>query len=136
MDGPVAVCAARVAVQYGARSNSAEAEPMKTKSRLTAMLAGGLLLAAVAGAGETVQVEIRESKFIPDTVTVKVGTTVKWLNAEKRSNHSVWFKQEQLPESDRFFPGESWSRTFDRPGTYRYTCGPHPEMNGTVMVTE
>jgi plastocyanin len=33
------------------------------------------------------------------------------------------------------FQGDSWERKFDKPGTYRYTCGPHPEMNGVVEVT-
>lgn len=32
------------------------------------------------------------------------------------------------------FVGESWSRRFDRPGSYPYTCGPHPEMKGLVEV--
>lgn len=97
----------------------------------------GLSLSVVgANAAESVVVEIKEYKFQPATVTVKVGTTVKWVNKEKRTSHSVWFKDEGLPESDRFFPEESWQRTFDKPGTYPYTCGPHPEMFGTVVVVE
>jgi len=39
-------------------------------------------------------------------------------------------------ESERFFPGDSWQRTFDKPGTYPYTCGPHPEMKATIIVTD
>ena len=101
-----------------------------------ALILGLSLLALVAGAAETVVVEIKEYKFQPPTVTVKVGATVKWVNREKRTSHSVWFKDEGLPESDRFFPEESWQRTFDKPGTYPYTCGPHPEMFGTVIVVE
>lgn len=83
--------------------------------------------------GETVEVRISESRFQPDRISIKPGDTVKWVNNEKRNNHSVWFKEEGL-ESDRFFPGESWTRTFDKPGLYRYTCGPHPEMTGEVEV--
>lgn len=102
---------------------------------ISLLLAGVLWFTGIASANEVV-VEIRNYKFEPASVTVKAGTRVKWVNAEKRTSHSVWFKEEGLAESERFFPDESWSRTFERPGTYRYTCGPHPEMLGTVVVTE
>jgi Copper binding proteins, plastocyanin/azurin family len=32
--------------------------------------------------------------------------------------------------------GQAWSRTFDKPGTYRYICALHPEMTGIVVVTD
>lgn len=79
-------------------------------------------------------VSIKDYTFTPPTVTVKVGGTVTWVNNEKRTSHSVWFKQPPADESERFFPDESWSRTFDKPGTYTYGCGPHPEMHGVVEV--
>ncbi len=31
-------------------------------------------------------------------------------------------------------PGDSWSRTFDRRGTYAFYCTPHPFMKGMVVV--
>ena len=34
-------------------------------------------------------VEIRDYKFTPAHVTVPVGTTVRWVNAEKRTTHTV-----------------------------------------------
>jgi plastocyanin len=105
------------------------------KLGISLLLAGALWAGGIASAGE-VLVEIKDYKFVPPTLTVKAGTRVKWVNAEKRTSHSVWFQEEGLAESERFFPDESWSRTFERPGTYRYTCGPHPEMLGTVVVTE
>lgn len=87
-----------------------------------------------AEAGEVVEVSIAKMQFEPQQIKVAPGTTVKWINNEKRTNHSVFFQQENLPESDRLFPGESWQRTFDKPGTYPYICGPHPEMTGVVEV--
>lgn len=99
------------------------------------------LLAAVLGvwgvpclAGEAAEVSIEKMLFVPQVLKVRAGTTVTWVNREKRNNHSVHFVQEGLPESDRFFPGETWQRTFDKPGVYPYVCGPHPEMTGTVEV--
>ncbi len=100
-------------------------------------LAFGLWFAAGAvAAGGPAVVEIRQYKFVPDSVTIKVGETVRWVNAEKRASHSVLFSDDGAGESERMLPGESWQRRFDRPGTFRYNCGPHPEMLGTVVVVE
>ncbi len=93
----------------------------------------GLTALPVTAAEPTI-VRIEDYKFLPAQITVKAGTTVRWLNAEKRTSHSIWFKDEGLEESPRFFPEEYWERTFDRPGTYPYTCGPHPEMKAVVEV--
>lgn len=99
-------------------------------------LAIGVALAnSMPALAETVEVVIDQMTFQPAQVTVKVGDTVKWVNQEKRNNHSVLFKNENL-ESERFFPGESWSRTFDKAGVYPYICGPHPKMTGQVEVTD
>lgn len=101
--------------------------------------AAALFLAAFAswaGAGETVEVSIVKMEFEPQHVKIKPGTTVTWVNKEKRNNHSVYFEKEGLAESERFFPGESWQRTFDNPGLYPYRCGPHPEMTGVVEVVK
>lgn len=85
-------------------------------------------------AGEVAEVAIEKMLFVPQILKIRAGTTVTWLNKEKRNNHSIFFEKEGLPESDRIFPGESWQRTFDKPGVYPYVCGPHPEMSGTVEV--
>lgn len=99
-------------------------------------LAGFALVAALANAAEVVEVSIAKMQFDPQHVKIKPGATVKWVNNEKRSNHSILFEKEGLPESDRFFPGESWQRTFEKPGLFPYRCGPHPEMTGVVEVVE
>jgi plastocyanin len=95
----------------------------------------GLLLAALlaAGAAAAAEVRIRDYRFVPERITVKAGTTVKWTNDEKRASHSVVFPAEKL-ESERLMNGDSWQRSFDQPGVYPYTCEPHPEMKGTVEV--
>jgi plastocyanin len=85
---------------------------------------------------QTVSVLIRDYKFEPAVVEIRVGQTVKWTNGEKRTSHSIFFQGPSGFESDRLFPGESWERVFDKPGTYLYTCGPHPEMTAKVIVTE
>lgn len=106
------------------------------KTALKTMLLLAVLGAWVGGgqAGEVAEVKIEKMEFIPQHLKIRAGTTVTWVNMEKRNNHSVFFQQESLPESDRLFPGESWQRVFDKPGMFPYICGPHPEMTGTVEV--
>lgn len=94
------------------------------------------LISTLAGAGEVVEVSVAKMQFSPQRVKIKPGTTVKWVNNEKRDNHSIFFEKEGLPESERFFPGESWQRKFEKPGAYPYICGPHPQMTGVVEVAE
>jgi len=94
------------------------------------------LVSTLAGAGDVVEVSIAKMEFSPQRVKIKPGATVKWVNNEKRNNHSILFEKENLPESERLFPGESWQRSFEKPGEYPYRCGPHPEMTGVVEVAE
>ncbi len=101
--------------------------------RIFAMLPP-LLFSALAFA--QAEVVIRDYKFDPAELRVKVGTTVRWTNQEKRTSHSVLFLGPGGFESERLFPDESWQRTFDKPGSYPYSCGPHPEMQGRVEVAE
>ena len=86
-------------------------------------------------AQQTVEVIIQGYQFQPKVAQIQVGDTVKWVNREKRTSHSVVLPSDQGGESERFFPDESWQRRFDTPGHYAYHCGPHPEMAGEVMVS-
>ncbi len=92
-------------------------------------------LPALAFGQQTVEVVIQNYRYQPQVVQIKVGDTVKWLNREKRTSHSVVFAPEQGGESERFFPDESWQRRFEASGRFPYHCGPHPEMVGVVEVS-
>lgn len=89
---------------------------------------------AVAAAAAVVEVEIRAYAFMPAELRVPVGSTVRWVNREKRTAHSVRFTGPQGFESPRFFPDEHWTHRFDQAGRFPYECGPHPEMKGVVVV--
>lgn len=99
-----------------------------------ALAAAAWVAGAPALAASVVEVDIRGNRFEPATLTVKAGTTVRWTNNERRTSHSVLFTGDGGFESPRFFPGESWEHRFDKPGRYPYTCGPHPEMLGEIVV--
>ena len=82
-------------------------------------------------------VTIEDFKFIPQEITIKRGQILRWENREKRQYHSVWFEAlgEEEPE-DYLFPDDVFEREFKQAGSFPYRCGPHPEMTGTVHVTE
>ncbi len=102
---------------------------------VSGVLAGdGIPWRDVALAQQTVEVGIQDYRFSPQDIRIKAGDTVKWINREKRTSHSVLFPAEGGRESDRVFPGESWQRVFTEPGTFAYRCGPHEEMRGSVVV--
>lgn len=112
---------------------------MQRKNRLNWVFCSALAAAVLFplhSAAQTAEIGIREYKFEPAELRIKAGTTVKWSNHEKRASHSVLFTGPDGFESDRMFPGESWQRTFDKPGLFPYTCGPHPEMLGKIVVVE
>ncbi|WP_298850002.1 plastocyanin/azurin family copper-binding protein [uncultured Ruegeria sp.] len=74
--------------------------------------------------------------FCPFELTVKAGTTVRWVNVDKRTSHSVLLKDGSEPESDRLFPEEAVDLTFLTPGPQDYLCGPHWETQNMIgMVT-
>ncbi len=83
---------------------------------------------------EAVIVELIKFKFVPAELTVKVGTTVRWVNKEKRQYHSVWFREQGDTEADYFFPGETYERTFNEPGDFPYVCEPHEKDSNMVGI--
>ena len=48
-------------------------------------------------------------KFCPEKLEVPIGTTVRWVNVDKRTSHSVLIKDSDTPESERLFPKKTQS---------------------------
>ncbi|WP_371225051.1 cupredoxin domain-containing protein [Roseovarius sp. 2305UL8-3] len=89
-----------------------------------------------ADAEDVTVVTMYKYNFCPAQITVPVGTTVRWVNVDKRTSHSVLSPDAGMPESDRAFPEESIEFTFMVPGDQNYLCGPHWEVHDMIgMVT-
>jgi len=95
-----------------------------------------LLLAFSAISADVADVSIKKFEYIPKQITIKKGTTVRWTNNEKRQYHNVWFKDRSESEPDYFFPEETYQLDFNETGTFSYHCGPHPKMQGVVIVID
>lgn len=79
-------------------------------------------------------VDIEGFQFQPAEITVAAGTTVTWTNKDGFA-HTVKDDSGLFDESENLDEGDSFSFTYDAPGTYRYICGIHNSMIGTVVVT-
>ncbi|HEY8476628.1 MAG TPA: cupredoxin domain-containing protein, partial [Chloroflexota bacterium] len=78
------------------------------------------------------QARIVDGGYDPPVLTVAVGDTVTWTNADGR-RHTVTAVDGSF-DSGEVLPGGQWSFTPDRPGTFPYFCAFHPEMRGTLVV--
>ena len=87
----------------------------------------------------TIEMQVAQG-FTPPSVEIKTGTTVTWHNAEAVdypvvSGYHQVVADDGAFESPKVAPGARWSFTFDKPGTYNYHCGVHPNMTGQIIVT-
>ncbi len=74
------------------------------------------------------------NSFSPSSFTVKVGTTVAWVNKDA-STHTVTSQGSNLFDSGNLPLGATFSYKFTQAGTYQYFCTIHPVMKGTIIVT-
>jgi plastocyanin len=78
------------------------------------------------------EVAIDKFAFAPEELTVAVGDTVVWTNAEG-VGHSV-VSDDDTFASERLEQGDAFEFTFDTAGAFAYICGIHPSMAATVVV--
>ncbi|MBS1238524.1 MAG: Plastocyanin, partial [Deltaproteobacteria bacterium] len=76
-------------------------------------------------------IQIKNFAFDPVTITVNVGSTVRWVNQDY-AQHRILFSDGM--DSNALAVSQSWSRNFDQAGTFDYNCSIHPSMKGTVIV--
>jgi plastocyanin len=88
---------------------------------------------APAGGGPAVQ--IVNFEFQPQKLTVKAGTTVTWTNEDTAIHAIKDTSPLATPVSSDMAQGDTFSITYDRPGSYSYICGIHNYMTGSVEVT-
>jgi plastocyanin len=108
------------------------------KFLLPALTAAAIFAAGCGGAGEssapvaTTEVQMVKSyRFDPKVIEIKAGETVTWTN-EDNFTHTV---EVDGQEDHKVEQGESFSLTFDTPGTYHYVCTLHSQdMDGEVIV--
>lgn len=98
-----------------------------------ALSALGVVSLEARGATPTAAaVQIKDFAFAPQVLTVQLGTTVTWINADE-DPHTVTandksFHSAALDTRDKF------SFTFTKAGEYGYFCSLHPHMTAKIVV--
>lgn len=115
------------------------------------LVVGSFFTAVSPAAAETYTVKMGaddgQLKFVPDTLTIKPGDTVKWVNNKLAPHNAVFDASKMdsdlaksLSQKDLLFsPGDGYETTFPKdiaPGVYPYYCEPHrgAGMIGKVVV--
>jgi len=116
---------------------------MYPRLRLVGVIGVGALvtlfaLLPVVGAGAAARtaltkvVSITSTTFNPKTVTVNVGDTVTWKNTLQQAQ-TVTADNGSF-DSGNIAPGQTFSHTFAKVGTFAYRDKNHSGMRGTVVV--
>ena len=132
--------------------SAARTEPrrLRASALVVTLVVGTLGSVAIAGstparadvvetAPEFVTVDVRDDVFVPKRIEVEPGTVVRWTN-NGRNEHNVTADKGGELKSRNLTNGQSYSHTFDEPGTYGYYCtlhgAPGKGQFGTVVVGE
>ncbi|MFE9399264.1 cupredoxin family copper-binding protein [Streptomyces flavidovirens] len=115
--------------------------PSRTVLRILPTLLATLSLVAVSAAPAAASVGtaaaqttvvIEDFQFVPQSVTVNAGDSVRWINNDN-TDHTTTSDGPGWDSGD-LPPGSSFTRTFTTSGTFSYHCSLHPDMTGTITV--
>jgi len=93
---------------------------------------GATPAATAASSTAGTAVEIKDFAYDQASIEIPVGTTVTWTNNDSVP-HTVTQNGGGFA-SKAMNPGDTFSFTFDKAGTYNYHCEYHANMMGTVVV--
>ena len=128
----------------------AAASPTKAAGTPTKAAASPTKAAGTPTSGAKQAVTMNDQlKFVPATITIKVGDTITWTNSGTIAHTTTADPAKAAKASNVALPsgaktwdsgllnaGQSFSHTFDVAGVYKYICIPHEAagMLGTVTV--
>lgn len=95
------------------------------------MLIAAALAVPVWANGPTRQVAMKDVAFVPPRISVHVGDTVTWHNADIVA-HTATSKQGGFDVNVP--PGGTGGAVMTRPGSFDYICRYHPNMQGRIAV--
>ena len=104
---------------------------------VVSLLAGNDITAAAdarsaSTKASTRTVTIEAVQFVPDTIAVRAGDTVLWVNKDPFP-HTVTSKEGGF-DSHEIAPGKSWRYQARKTGVFRYLCTLHTTMKATLRV--
>src|ERR1700730_6089196 len=100
---------------------------------LSVFAVGGEMKDVDSSSNEQNKIEIKDFAFNPQTITVKAGEKVTWINRDEEP-HTVVSVEKQFKKSTALDTDQEFTITAGAPGTYTYFCSVHPKMTGTIVV--
>jgi plastocyanin len=102
-----------------------------------AFASSALLLQAGAGpeafaAPAIHTVVIADMKFVPETLRVRPGDTIVWVNKDFFPHTAT--AQDRRFDSHDIATNQSWKYVATKTGTVPYVCTLHPTMKATLIV--
>ena len=85
-----------------------------------------------AGAPATHTITMDGTVFSPETLTVKRGDRVVWVNKDPFPHTAT--AASKAFDSRSVAAGKSWSHVAKQSGTFDYVCTFHPTMKGRLIV--
>ena len=82
---------------------------------------------------QAARVVAKDLAFKPSKVRLAAGGTVTWEFKDGATPHNVTADDKAYASNNE--SSGTYSHTYDKPGTYKYTCTIHPAMKGTVVVS-
>jgi len=119
------------------QSRRSTKESPKMKKRLKVLAAAMMITAAILSSASCSPVPagnklaIKYLAFLPETKTIKVGTTITWTNDDNTA-HQLMSKK--FFSSKPLNTGQSYSFKFTKKGEYMYMCKIHSYMKAKVIV--
>ena len=87
--------------------------------------------AAPVGAADTHTIAMDGTRFIPETLTVKRGDRIVWVNKDPFPHTAT---AAGIFDSGSIAADKSWSYVAQKSGRFAYVCTLHPGMKGTLIV--
>ena len=113
--------------------NTAPTPAGASEPAASAPAAGGSGCSASSEAA-AVSVQIANFAFDPPEVTAKVGETVGWTNGDSTAHTAT--TDDGGCDTGNIAQNATAGLVFDAAGTYAYHCKIHPNMTGTITITE
>jgi plastocyanin len=143
----IACSALLFAAGCGSSSSSTTSSTTSSATASTSASSGGLKAnttpkyAAPAASAPvqsgTVQIAYRNIAIDPDTVKVKVGSTIKWTDFDDVTHNVTSESGPSKFASANLKEGSTFSYKVTQPGVIHYECTYHPaSMNGTIEVVK
>jgi alcohol dehydrogenase (cytochrome c) len=81
----------------------------------------------------TSSIKVMEFSYDAARASVAAGSTVTWTNTGSQAHTAT--ASDGSWDTGNIAPGQTAQVEFDTPGTFTYTCSPHPWMLGQIVVT-